>query len=86
MQHLVRLRWEELNPEEHKNFAKLSIDLMYEIADPCEDWALKSQTAALVAEVFTTTIFIYIYIAYSFVTNCNFVSYKTIIGFWYFDR
>jgi hypothetical protein len=68
MQHLVRLRWEELNPEEHKNFAKLSIDLMYEIADPCEDWALKSQTAALVAEVFTTTIFIFIYIAYSFVT------------------
>ncbi|KAK2419191.1 protein HASTY [Trifolium repens] len=51
LQHLVRLRWEELNPEEHKNFAKLSIDLMYEIADPCEDWALKSQTAALVAEI-----------------------------------
>ncbi|CAJ2631548.1 unnamed protein product [Trifolium pratense] len=51
LQHLVRLRWEELNPEEHNNFAKLSIDLMYEIADPCEDWALKSQTAALVAEI-----------------------------------
>jgi len=24
---------------------------MYEIADPCEDWTLKSQTAALVAEL-----------------------------------
>ncbi|XP_058738613.1 protein HASTY 1-like [Vicia villosa] len=51
LQHLVRLRWEELSPEEHKNFAKLSVDLMYEITDPCEDWALKSQTAALVAEI-----------------------------------
>ncbi|XP_004494659.1 protein HASTY 1 [Cicer arietinum] len=51
LQHLVRLRWEELSPEEHKNFANLSIDLMSEIADPCEDWALKSQTAALVAEI-----------------------------------
>lgn len=58
IQHLVRLRWEELSPEEHKNFAKLSVDLMYEIADPCEDWALKSQTAALVAEVFIMMMFI----------------------------
>jgi len=47
----VRLRWEELSPAEHKNFANLSLDLMSEIADPCENWALKSQTAALVAEV-----------------------------------
>ncbi|RDX99328.1 Protein HASTY 1, partial [Mucuna pruriens] len=51
LQHLVRLRWEELSPAEHKNFANLSVDLMSKIADPCEDWALKSQTAALVAEV-----------------------------------
>ncbi|KAL5136044.1 Protein HASTY 1 [Glycine soja] len=51
LQHLVRLRWEELRPAEHKNFANLSVDLMSEIADPCENWALKSQTAALVAEV-----------------------------------
>lgn len=50
----MRLRWEELSSEEHKNFAKLSMDLMYDIADPSENWALKSQTAALVAEVFTT--------------------------------
>ncbi|KAJ1417073.1 Exportin-1/Importin-beta-like [Sesbania bispinosa] len=51
LQHLVRLRWEELSPTEHKNFANLSIDLMSEFADPSENWALKSQTAALVAEV-----------------------------------
>lgn len=63
VQHLVRLRWEELSPTEHKNFANLSVDLMYEIADPCENWALKSQTSALVAEVFTMMLFIFIYIA-----------------------
>ncbi|XP_028770748.1 protein HASTY 1 [Neltuma alba] len=51
LQHLVRLRWDELSPSERKNFANLSVDLMSEIADPCEEWALKSQTAALVAEI-----------------------------------
>ncbi|XP_027350617.1 protein HASTY 1 [Abrus precatorius] len=51
LQHLVRLRWEELSPEERKDFANLSVNLMSEIADPCENWALKSQTAALVAEM-----------------------------------
>ncbi|KAJ7978054.1 Protein HASTY 1 [Quillaja saponaria] len=51
LQHLVRLRWEELSPTERRNFANLAVDLMSEIADPCEEWALKSQTAALVAEI-----------------------------------
>ncbi|XP_054802202.1 protein HASTY 1 isoform X2 [Prosopis cineraria] len=51
LQHLVRLRWDELSPSERKNFANLSVDLMSEIADPCEEWPLKSQTAALVAEI-----------------------------------
>ncbi|KAL1220851.1 Protein HASTY 1 [Cardamine amara subsp. amara] len=51
LQHLVRLRWEELNPSERRNFAKLSVDLMSEIASPCEEWSLKSQSAALVAEI-----------------------------------
>lgn len=51
MQHLVRLRWEELNSMEKRNFANVCIDLMTEITTPCEEWALKSQTAALVAEV-----------------------------------
>lgn len=64
----MRLRWEELSPTEHKNFANLSIDLMSEMADPCEDWALKSQTAALVAEVFTIELFIFIYMALHSVT------------------
>ncbi|KAI9099189.1 hypothetical protein K1719_024956 [Acacia pycnantha] len=51
LQHLVRLRWDELSPSERKNFANLSVDLMSEITDPCEEWPLKSQTAALVAEI-----------------------------------
>lgn len=50
-QHLVRLRWEELNTAERRSFANVALDLMSEIANPCEEWALKSQTAALVAEV-----------------------------------
>ncbi|KAH6820146.1 ARM repeat superfamily protein [Perilla frutescens var. hirtella] len=51
LQHLVRLRWDELSPVERRHFANLAIDLMSEIANPCEEWALKSQTAALVAEI-----------------------------------
>ncbi|KAJ4719575.1 protein HASTY 1 [Melia azedarach] len=51
LQHLVRLRWDELNPTERRDFANVAVDLMSEIADPCEEWALKSQTAALVAEI-----------------------------------
>ncbi|OWM66976.1 hypothetical protein CDL15_Pgr000428 [Punica granatum] len=51
LQHLVRLRWEELNPEERRNFANAAVELMSESANPCEEWAIKSQTAALVAEI-----------------------------------
>ncbi|KAG6646453.1 protein HASTY 1 [Carya illinoinensis] len=51
LQHLVRLRWEELSPTERSSFANVAVDLMSEIANPCEEWALKSQTAALVAEI-----------------------------------
>ncbi|GAV64215.1 Xpo1 domain-containing protein [Cephalotus follicularis] len=51
LQHLVRLRWEELGPAERRNFANVAVDLMSAIANPCEEWALKSQTAALVAEI-----------------------------------
>lgn len=47
----MRLRWDELNPTERRNFANVAVDLMSAIADPCEEWALKSQAAALVAEV-----------------------------------
>ncbi|PPD68968.1 hypothetical protein GOBAR_DD34150 [Gossypium barbadense] len=49
--HLVRLRWEEFSLSERRNFSNVAVELMSEIADPCEEWALKSQTAALVAEV-----------------------------------
>ncbi|KAG2244157.1 hypothetical protein Bca52824_094015 [Brassica carinata] len=51
LQHLVRLRWEELSPSERRDFAKVSVDLMSEIANPSEEWSLKSQSAALVAEI-----------------------------------
>ncbi|XP_010245372.1 PREDICTED: protein HASTY 1 isoform X2 [Nelumbo nucifera] len=51
LQHLVRLRWEELNSMERRNFANVAVDLISEMANPCEEWALKSQTAALVAEI-----------------------------------
>ncbi|XP_048226148.1 protein HASTY 1 [Ricinus communis] len=51
LQHLVRLRWDELSPMERRNFANVAVELMSEIANSCEEWALKSQTAALVAEI-----------------------------------
>ncbi|KAL8545620.1 hypothetical protein ACS0TY_005666 [Phlomoides rotata] len=51
LQHLVRLRWDELSPVERRHFANLAVDLMSDIANPSEEWALKSQAAALVAEI-----------------------------------
>nr|GMD08550.1 protein HASTY 1 [Ipomoea batatas] len=51
LQNLVRLRWDELNSTERRNFANVAVDLMSDIANPCEEWAVKSQTAALVAEI-----------------------------------
>lgn len=57
LQHLVRFRWEELSPVERRNFANVALDVMSEIANPSEEWALKSQTAALVAEVYISSIF-----------------------------
>ncbi|KAI3942418.1 hypothetical protein MKW98_013070 [Papaver atlanticum] len=51
LQHLVRLRWEELSSLERRDFAKVAVDLISEMANPSEQWALKSQTAALVAEI-----------------------------------
>lgn len=51
LQHLVRLRWDELNPAERMDFAKVAVDLMSEVAGSHEEWALKSQTAALIAEI-----------------------------------
>ncbi|KAG9148614.1 hypothetical protein Leryth_017379 [Lithospermum erythrorhizon] len=51
LQHLVRLRWDELNPGERRDFAKVAVDLMPEVAGSHEEWVLKSQTAALIAEI-----------------------------------
>uniref|UniRef100_A0A0D3ENS2 Uncharacterized protein n=1 Tax=Oryza barthii TaxID=65489 RepID=A0A0D3ENS2_9ORYZ len=51
LQHLVRLRWEELSVAERNEFANLTVNLIPEVVGPHEEWALKSQTAALVAEV-----------------------------------
>ncbi|CAM6084353.1 unnamed protein product [Calypogeia fissa] len=52
LQHLIRLRWEELKaPEEHLQMASMSLMMIEEIGKGHEQWALKSQAAALVAEV-----------------------------------
>ncbi|XP_077218100.1 ARM repeat superfamily protein isoform X2 [Tasmannia lanceolata] len=51
LQNLVRLRWEEFSSTERRNFSNVAIGLISDIANPHEEWALKSQTAALVAEV-----------------------------------
>ncbi|CAA6654220.1 unnamed protein product [Spirodela intermedia] len=51
LQHLVRLRWEELSSSERRNFANAAIDLLSGMTNPHEEWALKSQTAALIAEI-----------------------------------
>lgn len=51
LQHLVRLRWEELSAEERGHFANMAANMIFLVAKPDEEWVLKSQTAALVAEV-----------------------------------
>lgn len=45
---------------ERRNFANVAIDLISEISNPSEEWALKSQTAALVAEVFLIFLMVYV--------------------------
>lgn len=51
LQHLVRFRWDELSVTERRDFANVAVSLISEMISPQEEWALKSQTAALVAEV-----------------------------------
>ncbi|CAH2055065.1 unnamed protein product [Thlaspi arvense] len=51
LQHLVRLRWDELSPAECRDVVNVSLELMSEVASACENWPLKSQSAALVAEI-----------------------------------
>ncbi|KAK6915489.1 Exportin-5, C-terminal domain [Dillenia turbinata] len=43
--------WDEFSSTDRQSFATVAVDLMSEIAKPCEEWALKSQAAALVAEI-----------------------------------
>lgn len=51
LQHLVRFRWDELVIKERTEFANATVNMILEMASPGEEWVLKSQTAALVAEV-----------------------------------
>lgn len=51
LQHLVRFRWDEFSITERKDFANMAVNLISEMISPQEEWALKSQTAALIAEV-----------------------------------
>ncbi|KAL5996000.1 hypothetical protein ACLOJK_026073 [Asimina triloba] len=50
LQHLVRLRWDEFTAIERRNFANVALESISETANDREEWALKSQTAALIAE------------------------------------
>ncbi|KAG0480429.1 hypothetical protein HPP92_011287 [Vanilla planifolia] len=51
LQHVVRFRWDEFSIEVQNDFAKVAISLLLDIVNQPEEWVLKSQTAALVAEV-----------------------------------
>ena len=71
----MRLRWEELSVAERNEFANLTINLLSEVIDPREEWALKSQTSALVAEV----IIMFFLLFYLFCTSST-VSYQLSIS------
>lgn len=51
VQHMVRVRWEELIAEERSQMTVMAYDLLHECARANDPWVLKSQTAALMAEV-----------------------------------
>jgi hypothetical protein len=57
----VRFRWEEFSPPERREFANYTVNLITEVVGPTEEWALKSQTAALVAEVTSHPLFVSVY-------------------------
>ena len=48
---MVRFRWDELGIKDRTEFANATVNMILEMASPSEEWVLKSQTAALVAEV-----------------------------------
>ncbi|XP_024381271.1 protein HASTY 1 isoform X2 [Physcomitrium patens] len=51
LQHMVRMRWENLNADERRQMAAMAAKLLEESAKPNEPWVLKSQVAALMAEI-----------------------------------
>ncbi|KAJ6831112.1 protein HASTY 1 [Iris pallida] len=51
LQHLVRFKWDGFSVTERRDLANVTVNLVSEMVSPDEEWALKSQTAALVAEV-----------------------------------
>ena len=51
VQHMVRVRWEEFIAEERSQMTVMAYDLLHECARANDPWVLKSQTAALMAEV-----------------------------------
>lgn len=54
LQHLVKLRWDELSSSEQMDVSSASFELMSEVAaaNPCEECEMKSETVTLVAEMF----------------------------------
>ena len=50
-QYLVRIRWDELAIQARAQIAESVLGMLPEIAASQDEWFLKSQTAALVAEV-----------------------------------
>lgn len=51
LQHLVRFRWDEFSVTERRDLAIMAVNLIPEMAKPQEEWVLKSQSAALIAEI-----------------------------------
>ncbi|KAL0691749.1 hypothetical protein Bca4012_091428 [Brassica carinata] len=54
LQHLVKLRWDELSSSEQMDISSASFELMSELAaaNPFEECEMKSETITLVAEIF----------------------------------
>ena len=48
---MIRMRWEDLSSEERQQMAAMAGNLLQDSARPNENWGLKSQVAALMAEV-----------------------------------
>lgn len=67
----MRLRWEELSAAERNEFANLTINLISDVVGAHEVWALKSQTAALVAEVYHLTFYYFSFFTLLKLISCR---------------